>query len=333
MNNDSVSYRSVVDWMLVLIAGVFVAYEVLYPVLSGSAMPDSAAAWLADAVNCTVMTAVTLVAVTAAVVMTRRHTVRHRIAAVAGAALLTSVAVALLSMLWHRVTTPAVYVTAVTMLLSVAAMVYAVNILVYDVDRQAKCIAELDRRHTEMQLDLLQAYVSPHFLFNGLNTIGSLVHDDPSRAERYIDNLSGLLRYMLQNRNRRTVPIDSELANLRQYLYLLDIRFGTEVRVDIAPNMKGFHVCPGALQLLVENAIKHNAHSTESPLTISITDDGDHVTVTNNVMPLAGDTTHSTGLGYDSINTRLAMLGHDRVTCRHTGDRYMVSIPKLEETI
>ncbi len=325
--------------MVGIIAGVFAIYEFMaFTVSTDIVATPGLVACMADFVNCTVLTALTLIVVTAAVVLTRRCRVRWRIFTVTGSTLLTAVVAVAASMLWFDVPNGEEkwYVAVMTMALIVAGMVYAVNILVYDIDSQYRHISDLNKRNSELQLNLLQAYVNPHFLFNSLNTIGGLVYESPEKAERYIDNLSALLRYMLQNRTRRTVSVGEELRNLMRYVDLMHVRFGDDVRVEIDTHLrcKHFYLCPGTLQLIVENAIKHNAHSSEHPLVVRIDDDADAVRVSNNLAPLSGVSSgSSTGVGFESIDRRLSDLGHGRIVHGKQGGEYVVMIPKLSEEL
>ena len=323
--------------MIGIIAGVFTIYELMtLTVATNIVATPGLVGFMADLVNCTILTAMTLIAVTAAVVLTRSGTVRWRIFTVTGSTLITAAGSVAFSTLWINVPDGGLkwYMAVMTMSLIVAGMVYAVNILVYDIDSQYRHISALNRTNSELQLNLLQAYVNPHFLFNSLNTIGGLVYESPEKAELYIDNLSALLRYMLQNRTRRTVTIGEELRNLMHYVGLMDIRFGEEVRIKIDNSLcnQHFYICPGTLQLLVENAIKHNAHSAERPLVVRIDDSGESVIVSNNLAPLAGVLSESsTGVGFECIDRRMADLGYGRIVHGAQGGEYVVTVPKLSD--
>lgn len=133
-------------------------------------------------------------------------------------------------------------------------------------------VARLDRARVEAELAQFLAQVDPHFLFNSLNTLGHLIDTDTARARRFADMMGDLYRYLLRQRGRARVPVDDELGFVREYTELMQVRLGTALRVEVDDRRGGARptIPPTALQLLVENAIKHNAASEAEPLVVTI---------------------------------------------------------------
>jgi len=123
-----------------------------------------------------------------------------------------------------------------------------------------------------MQMRALQAQISPHFLFNSLNSLSSLIADEPEKAERFVDEMSSVYRYLLGSNEGELTTLRAELAFLRSYYHLLKTRYGRGIELDVAVSEARQHdlLPPLTLQLLVENAVKHNVVAAETPLSTSI---------------------------------------------------------------
>jgi LytS/YehU family sensor histidine kinase len=146
---------------------------------------------------------------------------------------------------------------------------------------------EMEQLTTQAQLDALKLQLDPHFLFNNLSIVTALIEDQPSTAVSYVAKLSSIYRYMLTNRMRNVIPLTEELEFIKAYLFLYQIRYGNgiNVRIDEVGVAELSGLPPLTLQLLIENAIKHNVFSTESPLNIHIYfPDGKSLVVENNKM-------------------------------------------------
>ncbi len=155
-----------------------------------------------------------------------------------------------------------------------------------------------EKAMTEWRYQTLKAQLSPHYLFNNLNTISALLHEKPVQAALFIRQLAASYRYILAQRNRLLVPMQDELSFVNNYLSLLQIRFGEQIRLhnNIAPTDRR-QLPPLSLQLLIENAVKHNPPSAEQPLHIwlSIVGDG-RLEVRNNRLPGTGADSFRIGL-------------------------------------
>ncbi len=179
----------------------------------------------------------------------------------------------------------------------------------------------------------LKQQVNPHFLFNSLNALDCLIQENATEeASRYTHKLANIYRYMLRSGDETTLPLREEMSFVEKYTDLLRLRFpeGFEIHIDISEEDMKRKVVPCSIQLLVENATKHNAVSPSTPLRISIHSDGDSISITNNLIPKIGNySSPSTGLGLKYIKTRYEDLSSREITTRKTTDEYFVQLPLL----
>ena len=188
------------------------------------------------------------------------------------------------------------------------------------------------RAHTaEYRYMKMKGQVNPHFLFNSLNILDCLVNEGKNeQASTYIHKLSGIYRYMIKSEEEGLVPLSSELVFVGLYIDLLKVRFpeGFEVEKEIDDRALSRLVLPCSLQMLIENAIKHNVVSAENPLIIKIVANQDSVSVSNNIIPKITKSP-STGLGHKYISRQYQDL-HDRSIAIDTGDDiYRITLPLL----
>jgi sensor histidine kinase YesM len=202
----------------------------------------------------------------------------------------------------------------------------------YDSNAEKKDLAleneRLKRENLQAQHEALKQQVNPHFLFNTLTTLQSLTKHDPQQATAFIGELASVYRYMLQHQDKNMVTLGEELDFMRSYLYLLRIRFGealcTEIQVPDA--VLGHSMPPNTLQLLVENAVKHNGLSMKRPLKISIYVDGDYLTVRNNLQPKAVEG-GSSQLGLSNISQRYVLLKGKDILIKKDEQDFQVLLP------
>lgn len=192
----------------------------------------------------------------------------------------------------------------------------------------------LRRENVQSQLDILKGQVNPHFLFNSLNTLSSLVHDNPDLSVEFIQKLSKTYRYVLEIKDKELISLEEEMECAHAYLFLLHIRFGEalEVKVDIPPAKLAYHVAPLSVQLLIENAIKHNVVARKRPLRLDISVRADQLIVRNNYQPKDAEG-ESTGTGLANIRARYQLLVGRAVEVHQTPEEFAVAIPlvKLEK--
>jgi sensor histidine kinase YesM len=195
--------------------------------------------------------------------------------------------------------------------------------------KRIKNLHQLEKEKTMLQLHAIQAQVNPHFLFNSFNTLSSIIEEDQLAAVDYVDQLSGFFRGVLMHRNAELILIEEELEIVRNYTYILQKRYGENLR--IREDIKHFSgwIAPLSIQLLVENAIKHNTISREKPLTIFLSIDDQWVTVSNMIQPKIQPSSESTGFGLSSLVARYQYLTREKIEIRKEQNTFTVKIPVM----
>lgn len=189
----------------------------------------------------------------------------------------------------------------------------------------------LEKENLLSQFNALRTQVNPHFLFNSLSVLSSLVNKDPELSEKFIDRLSKAYRYILEQRDSDLVSLETELDFLKSYTFLLQTRFDHkfEVQVDLdATIIRQTRIAPLTLQLLVENAVKHNRMSGKEPLLIRIEQQGEYLIVRNPYRP-RGEQTSTTGVGLQNIANRYNLLTDKVVWAGEKEEEFLVKIPLL----
>lgn len=188
----------------------------------------------------------------------------------------------------------------------------------------------LKKEQISARYETLKNQVNPHFLFNSLNVLASLVHKDPDQAEQFIRQLSTVYRYILNSRDQEVVSLKEELDILQAYLFLLDTRFGASLQTTInIPSGATGLLAPLTLQMLVENAIKHNEVSKSKPLHIDIFQENGYVVVRNNIQA-KNSLPESTGIGLANIQARYQILSGKAVLISNNDGYFTVKTPILE---
>lgn len=197
--------------------------------------------------------------------------------------------------------------------------------------RQAAVDAEASKRETiHAKYESLKNQVNPHFLFNSLNALTNLVYEDQDKAALFIKQLSEVYRYVLDTRDKEVVALDDELKFLESYLFLQKIRFGNNLAVEIKLDAQGKLIAPLALQLLVENAIKHNITSSENPLFIKIFEQEGYIVVENILQRKTIPDEKSPGIGLENIKSRYRFLSNQPVVVEENKELFMVKLPVIE---
>ena len=159
----------------------------------------------------------------------------------------------------------------------------------------------------------LKSQVSPHFLFNSLNALTNLVYEDQDKAAKFIKQLSEVYRYVLDTRDKEVVSMEEEKNFLNSYLFLQQIRFGDKLKLEVNLDETRSRIAPLVLQMLVENAIKHNVISEENPLHINIYVKDGFIVVENNLQKKSVMLDESPGIGLDNIAKRYEFLSDKKV--------------------
>ena len=193
-----------------------------------------------------------------------------------------------------------------------------------------------DKDQRVLRLEVLKSQLSPHFLFNSLNTISSLAADDCFMAEKYTRQLTSTFRYILNVRNKNLVCLKDELKMVGDYINMFRIKYGHSIQTEIegsAKNCKSM-IVPLTLQILVENAIKHNSFSESNPLNINIKVAKNRICISNNIITGKVDECHnqvnekSYKIGLVNIVSRYSFLTDKKVEIEKNGD-FIVKIPLI----
>lgn len=191
---------------------------------------------------------------------------------------------------------------------------------------------ELSRQQLLNEISLLRTQVNPHFLFNSLSILSSLVHTDANLSEKFIEQLSRSYRYILEQKEQSLVTLRTELEFIKSYSFLLKIRFENklDLKVQLADEiLDRFKIAPLTLQLLVENAVKHNRMSLKEPLVITVYLENPQTLVVKNPLQPRVTPVLSTGVGLQNIIDRYALLTERRVWAGETEDNFVVKVPLL----
>jgi sensor histidine kinase YesM len=188
----------------------------------------------------------------------------------------------------------------------------------------------LQKESITAQYNSLKSQVNPHFLFNSLNALTSLVYEDQDKAAKFIKQLSEVYRYVLDTRDKEIVSMEEELKFLDSYLFLQKIRFGDNLSVELNLSSRQKLIAPLALQMLVENAIKHNIASSENPLSIKITEKDGYIIVENSLQRKNMPEEYSPGLGLENIKSRYTFLSNQPVVVEESKEKFSVKLPVIE---
>ena len=231
--------------------------------------------------------------------------------------------------LWYKNLDAASWTFSLIITIMVSAILHGKNFLL----GWKQTILEAEKFKKEQaiaQYETLKSQVNPHFLFNSLNVLTTLVHKDADVAEQFINQLSKVYRYILESRSQEIIGLDEEMRNLEAYVFLMKIRFGGNFQFDnqLTNNVLGKKVAPLTLQMLVENALKHNEVSKLNPLSISVFLDDNFIVVRNNLQ-LKTNRNDSTGIGLSNIKARYSFLSQHPVSVSEADGFFTVKIPLI----
>ena len=184
------------------------------------------------------------------------------------------------------------------------------------------------------KFDALKNQLDPHFLFNSLNVLTSLIEENPENAQKFTTSLSKVYRYVLEQKSKELVTVDEELNFARTYMSLLKMRFEDSIIFEIpdkASNPES-KVVPLSLQLLLENAVKHNMVTSSKPLHVKIYEDDNYLVVMNNLQPKQ-IVKKSSGVGLENIKQRYQLLTNKKVHINQREKDFAVAIPMLTKQV
>jgi LytS/YehU family sensor histidine kinase len=185
-----------------------------------------------------------------------------------------------------------------------------------------------------VQLDSLKNQVKPHFLFNSLNTLTALVEKDTTAAVTFIAQLSKVYRYLLQSNEKELILLGQEIEFTKAYFFLLQTRFqeGLLLQIEVPEKYLNYLIPPLTLQILMENAVKHNQVSSRKPLQVGIHIEEDNWLVIQNNLQPKRMAVASNGMGLTNISAKYQLLSQPQVLILHETNTFTVKVPLLKPT-
>lgn len=189
--------------------------------------------------------------------------------------------------------------------------------------------AQLEKQNLLFQYDVLKEQINPHFLFNCFSILNSLINKDVRKATEFIHHLSDIYRYVLSHNANALVKLKDELTFIDSYITILKFRFveGLKIKIKINDNDVYKQIIPMTLQLLIENAVKHNKISENEPLTIKILSDGQHIIVTNTIN--RKNISKSTSIGLKNLKDKYRLINSSQIEIEDNSLNFTVKIPLI----
>ena len=189
---------------------------------------------------------------------------------------------------------------------------------------------EAEQAALTARFETLKARLSPHFLFNSLNTLVDIVEEDPKLAVKFIEEMAAIYRYILENRDRELVPLSAEIEAISALMHLLESRRpgAFEFEFMLSPGADSMHIVPLALQTVVENALKHNRYNVNAPMKIKIFTDQDQLVVENTLNRRASVSSTATGL--ESLRKRVNHICQRSISVSETSELFSVRVPLVK---
>ncbi len=201
-------------------------------------------------------------------------------------------------------------------------------------EKQLKKMQLLQQEKIQFQFQVLRNQVNPHFLFNSFNTLISAIEENPKAAVDYVEQLSGFFRNIVNYRDKDVITLEEEINMVQTYFYLQQKRYGESLKLDIritTEAKRNTYIPPLTLQLLLENAIKHNAISKETPLLVKLYMEQDKWLIMNNNINPKLSQEASSGMGLQNIINRYNLLSHEPVRIDNNGIEFNVTLPILKQ--
>lgn len=191
---------------------------------------------------------------------------------------------------------------------------------------------QLKKANLQTQLESLKSQVNPHFLFNSLNSLSALIQEDTGKADRFLNELCKVYRYLLRNIDEDLTSLHAEIAFLQSYGHLLETRYGKslELQIQVPESYHDLLIPPLTLQILVENAVKHNRMLKDKPLRIVLYIENEKLVVANNLQQKVREVS-SNRIGLSSILRKYELLSKEQIEILVTEDRFSVLLPLIRE--
>jgi len=209
-------------------------------------------------------------------------------------------------------------------------LLYEILFLTKERELDNKIVDQLDKERSQAELQALTNEMDPHFLFNSLNTLNHLIVNEPTQAHRFNNRLAQVYKYFLINKNKELISLKDELEFIEDYFYLLQIRHDDRLQLQtiLTERSKEVMIPPCSLQILVENAIKHNEFTDKNPLLIKVSMNDHYLRISNNIKPKPY-AVNSTGIGLKNLSSRYKILFHKDITVETTREQFIVKLPLI----
>jgi two-component system, LytTR family, sensor kinase len=191
---------------------------------------------------------------------------------------------------------------------------------------------ELKRISTQAQLQAIKNQVNPHFLFNNLNVLSGMVMKDNPDANKFIEEFAKVYRYILNSQDKELISLQTELDYIKPYIFLLEKRFpdSISINLNIPDKYYNYYIVPAALQMLIENAIKHNIVSKARPLQISLSANGRELLMVKNNLQLKQLSETSSHIGLKNISQRYELITGKNIEVEKDENSFTVAIPLIQ---
>ncbi|HMG67851.1 MAG TPA: histidine kinase [Chitinophagaceae bacterium] len=246
----------------------------------------------------------------------------------------------ILSMIWFYISKDHFAWSAIYKFNILCALAITVFTLVYEIlflskerELDTKIVKQLDRERSQAELEVLRNELDPHFIFNSLNTLNHLILNNQQKAYAFNNKLAQVYKYFLLNKHNELISLSEELEFIDSYVFLLQIRHDDKLNLQTEFNDQNERVImipPLALQILVENAIKHNEFNHDNPLGIKIVMNNHYLKVSNNVRP-KNYLVNSTGIGLKNLSLRYRILCNKDIVIENTDKEFIVKLPFIEQ--
>lgn len=226
----------------------------------------------------------------------------------------------------------AVLTSAVVVL--IFTLIYEILFLTKERLLDNKIVNQLDNERVNAELSVLKNELDPHFMFNSLTTLSHLIHADADKAYLFNSKLAEVYKYILINKDRELISVNNELEFIEDYFFLLHIRHEEKMILQVHPGDRDLQtamILPCALQILVENAIKHNDFSGKEPLNIDIAMNGEYIQVMNNVKPKPY-LVNSTKIGLKNLSDRYKLTCNKNIAIQNKNNHFIVKLPLIKQT-
>lgn len=209
-------------------------------------------------------------------------------------------------------------------------LIYEILFLSKERELDTKIVDQLDKELSQAELQVLTNEMDPHFIFNSLNTLNHLILNQPKQAHLFNNRLAQVYKYFLINKNKELIPLKDELEFIENYFYLLQIRHENKLDLQTSLDDKSRQVMipPCSLQILIENAIKHNEFSETNPLHIKVYVNDHYLQVSNNIKPKLY-AVNSTGIGLKNLSSRYKILFKKDITITTSHENFIVKLPLI----